>query len=298
MPIPEALQGDTWTKITARNSFPLLVWCAQHGRTIAYGHLDRELVRRGIGHHVHAAAYGYPAGAIGNALIETEQELGITIPPLNALVVEKTTRLPGDGCDYYLNRYVRGGNRRKLTDEDHKALAEQSQDDIFNYRDWDKILQLYDMAPIVDEIPIEPHEELEGFSPPVGGWGSGGESEAHKLLKKYVRDNPQLIFKNRKGWMATIEYPLPSGDCVDVFFEGHGRLVAVEVKSIISNDNDLSRGIFQCVKYRAVTRAWQKTLQNIPNGNAVLVIQRPLPISLQQVADLLNVEVIVLDVER
>ena len=81
MPLPESLQGDIWTKITARVALPLLIWCAKNGKTITYGKLDQEIVDRGLGHHVMAVQYGYPAGAIGSALIETEEEWGEAIPP-------------------------------------------------------------------------------------------------------------------------------------------------------------------------------------------------------------------------
>lgn len=294
MPIPEALQGNDWTKITARNSLPLLVWCAQHGRTITYGHLDRELIRRGLGHHVHAAVYGYPAGAIGSALIETEQETGLIIPPLNALVVNKSSGLPGNGCDYFLDHYVRDGRNQNLTAADRKAIAEQVQEDAFNYQDWDDILNLYEMTPIVDDIPLETEEDDIEFIPPTRGWSSEEESEEHRALKNYVLNNPQVILGSRRGWTGTIEFPLPSGDYVDVFFKGHGRKVAVEVKSIISNDQDISRGLFQCIKYRAVTRAWQRTLQEIPNGNSVLVVQRELPRNLKYTANMLAIDVVVI----
>jgi len=34
MPLPKALQGEKWTRETARIILPLLVWCAKNGRTI------------------------------------------------------------------------------------------------------------------------------------------------------------------------------------------------------------------------------------------------------------------------
>lgn len=74
MALPEAFRGDRWTEATARRIFPLLVWCANHGKKIAYGQLDAEMVRRGWGHHVNVVVYGHPAGAVGNALLKTERE--------------------------------------------------------------------------------------------------------------------------------------------------------------------------------------------------------------------------------
>jgi hypothetical protein len=171
------------------------------------------------------------------------------------------------------------------------------QEEVFNFRDWDSILQLYGMRPIADPIPPEDGEASGEFEPATGGWSSEGESAAHLALKEYVLNNPQVLFGSRGGWSGTPEFPLPSGDFVDIFFEGHGRRVAVEVKSVLSNDHDLSRGLFQCIKYRAVTRAWQKAQREIPNGDAVLVVQRNLPRSLGSLADLLGVRVIVIGAE-
>jgi len=61
----KALDGDTPSAITARLSFPILVACAQSRRTITYGELDAELVRRKLGTHKHPLAYSHPAGIIG-----------------------------------------------------------------------------------------------------------------------------------------------------------------------------------------------------------------------------------------
>lgn len=46
MALPQALQGDSWTKETARAALPILIWCAKNGRTITYGRLDKEIVKR------------------------------------------------------------------------------------------------------------------------------------------------------------------------------------------------------------------------------------------------------------
>jgi hypothetical protein len=73
MAMPESLQGDRWTERTARKILPLVIWCAKNGATITYGQLDNAVVSRNWGHHVMAVQYGYPAGAIGSALIEIEK---------------------------------------------------------------------------------------------------------------------------------------------------------------------------------------------------------------------------------
>lgn len=135
MPIPQALVGDTWTAVTARNALPIVVRWAQHGEPITYGRLDAEIVRHRIGHHVMAVQYGYPAGAIGNALIELEKRWGMIIPPLNVIIVNAKDRLPGKGVDYYLKHYFKvkkGAGKYSLTQR--RAVVEEIQADVFAFK--------------------------------------------------------------------------------------------------------------------------------------------------------------------
>lgn len=133
MPLPDALQGDRWTEATARNILPLLVWCAENEKKITYGQLDTEIQRRRWGHHVNVVVYGHPAGAIGNALLETERETGNKIPPINALVVNAKSGIPGNGCDYYLTTYLDDHPRKQLSDEQRKAMAEEAMKEVWQF---------------------------------------------------------------------------------------------------------------------------------------------------------------------
>jgi len=74
--------------------------------------------------------------------------------------------------------------------------------------------------------------------------------------------------------------------------------LGVEVKSIISNDNDINRGIFQCVKYQSLLRAEQKSLMLPPTARAVLVVERQLPTGLQNLSDILGIKAITHQVNK
>jgi hypothetical protein len=76
MALPEALQGERWTEMTARRIFPILVWCAERGTKITYGQLDAELQRRAWGHHVTAVMYGHPAGGSVMLFWKRNEKLG------------------------------------------------------------------------------------------------------------------------------------------------------------------------------------------------------------------------------
>jgi hypothetical protein len=127
MSLPECLTVDRWTERTARRIFPLLVWCAEHEEVITYKQLDEELQRRGWGHHVLELQYGRAAGALADALAETAAELETRIPPLNALVVNARSRVPGKGCDYYLQTFCGGrSTSSRLEPSQRKVLAEEA----------------------------------------------------------------------------------------------------------------------------------------------------------------------------
>ncbi len=299
MPLPASLQGSTWTVETARRLVPILVWCAQNHRTITYKELDQEIVRRGwMSYNVHAAAYGNAAGTLGDALAETEVELGLDFPPLNILVVNKAYRRPGSGCGPYFRRYMKGRRFENLSWAKQGNVIQEATQDIFRCRNWARLLQHYELECLLQPVlTLEADDRV--ISPPIKGFSGEGESEEHRQLKEYVLNHPAIVIDdNVDGWIGEEEKPLPSGDRLDVCFRKGDSIVAVEVKSRISNDADLSRGIYQCVKYRAVCIAWQRALLQVPDAYAVLVIQRALPTQLAELAERLSVDVKVVDTLR
>src|SRR5690606_22847771 len=139
----------------------------------------------------------------------------------------------------------------------------------FSYPRWQEVLKALELEPTISD-----------FTPLVnkasGGFG-GGESEEHKALKAYVAQNPKVIGLGANTPVGTTEYPLPSGDSLDVSFNSQEVLVAAEVKSSISAESDIVRGLFQCVKYRAVMEAVLLTESLPQNARALLVLESKLP---------------------
>jgi hypothetical protein len=88
------------------------------------------------------------------------------------------------------------------------------------------------------------------------------------------------------------EFVLPSGDIVDVLFRSARCRTAVEVKSHISDDADLTRGLFQCVKYRAILRACRSVEGGSYEVESRLAIEGRLPEALIATRNTLGVQVI------
>lgn len=151
---------------------------------------------------------------------------------------------------------------------------------------WNDVLVAMGMDPIV--LPKD-----EGASKATGGWG-GGESDEHKALKAYVMAHPELFGADAKFERFT-EYPLRSGDSIDVFFKSPDVWIGVEVKSIVSagNDLDYQRGLYQVVKYEAVLRAQAKAdlPSTAPSIKVFLALQARLPNRYRDTALLLGITV-------
>lgn len=90
------------------------------------------------------------------------------------------------------------------------------------------------------------------------------------------------------------EYCFPSADRIDVVFrDGNSeRWVGVEVKGPSSDDADILRGLFQCVKYAALREAELKSVPKKGSTRVVLVLSKTLPQSLKVIKNLLGVEVV------
>ncbi|HVW09896.1 MAG TPA: hypothetical protein VHC90_15010 [Bryobacteraceae bacterium] len=121
-------------------------------------------------------------------------------------------------------------------------------------------------------------------------FGPGGESPQHKALKEYVATHPLSIGLPAEDYQPTFEEELPSGDRLDVSFMG-ADWVAVEVKSRISTTADITRGMFQCVKYVAVMNAVQVCRGERQNARAILALQGTIPPELRSLRDQLRVDV-------
>ncbi len=122
-------------------------------------------------------------------------------------------------------------------------------------------------------------------------WGSG-ESREHRLLKEYVARHPASLGVSTDHSIGETEFLLPSGDAVDVLFRDEVTWIAVEVKSIISSEADIARGLFQCVKYRAVIDAWLGFTGKPVDCRAILALAGRLPKLLIPLRNALGVDVV------
>lgn len=116
------------------------------------------------------------------------------------------------------------------------------------------------------------------------GRSAVAESAEHKALKEWACNNPGFFGARSANGPGHPEFNLPSGDQVDAVHVEDSAIWLVEVKSRRSGERDLERGIYQCVKYRAVYEAMQIGLRETQAVHAVLLTERKLSDRLSKLA--------------
>ena len=253
----------------ARVILPMLVRQAKRKKKITYGCLGQEL---GIHHRV----LRYSLDCIGDTLLELGELRQEKIPPIQGLVVNKQTGLPGNNVNFL--------RCKKINPREEKKIVKAQLEDVFNYPKWLEVLDELGLSPA---MPLNPQPEQT-----TNRRRGTSESEAHKRLKNYVTHHPQFIGLKKSLAPGKTEHVLRSRDRVDVFFENAHCSIAVEVKSHISDESDLERGLFQCVKYRAILKACRSLESGTYEVDALLAIEDSLSEELTRVSKTLGVRVI------
>ncbi len=225
----------------------------------------------------------YVLGSIGQTLQEISAEWNDEIPPINCLVINKNTGLPGEGISWFITdrksfaKLPRKQQRTIIDIELHKIYAYPRWRDVLNHLGIE-LKSNHDYSPLLNALSNHRH--------------GAGESPYHKQFKEYISKNPQILDLPKNIRNGEIEQFLPSGDVADVLFV-HGKdWIIAEVKSRISDTADIYRGLYQCVKYRAVAEAFQSEKGLQPSCRVVLVLEKEFPVELIELKNLLGIEVI------
>ncbi|MFN7949204.1 MAG: hypothetical protein U0Z53_27870 [Blastocatellia bacterium] len=269
------LFGDSLYQKRAREVFPILVRQAIAQQKITYAQLAEEV---GI---PNPRNLNYVLGSIGTTLIELGKKWREKIPAIQCLVVNGATGLPGDGADEFIKRR---STIQKLSLRQKDALVMKVLAEVFAYPKWGAVMQALELEPAT-----------RGAGPEIEAArviGAKGESKAHRELKEFVSLNPHSVGLTPEFGPGKTEFSLPSGDSIDVVFQRKAAWIAVEVKSRISTEQDITRGLFQCVKYRAILDAWRGYLGDLAEVRVILVLEKQLPLKLVALRNTLGVKVI------
>lgn len=252
----------------------LIYWATVSKSPHTYSELSKE-----VGHHTDQI--GRVLGLIDDvfrALKKARPEFK-DIPTLNCLVISKTSKLPSNGFNYVSHDYS------SLTDEQKNDQMKRLNSEAYYYDKWNDVLNALELTPYngSDNKVYETSLRKGAFSK------QGSEGAKHKALKNYIYNHPECIgIKNVK--YKEMEYILLSGDRLDVYFQLKDETqIAVEVKSSISDNADILRGVYQCVKYEAILNAEQSVKGVHCQVKSLLVLEGKMPTSIASDAVALHV---------
>jgi hypothetical protein len=278
--------GERLYQKRARAALPLLVRQATQSYPIFYSDLAPEL---GMANERNL---DYVLGYVGKALESLSKDWKETIPPIQCLVINKRPRIPGKGIGWFITKKE---DFRKLPRKEQRRLVNLQLEKVFAYRRWPDVLRALGLPPAKTDYSQEAKKARQaGATSESRGstFGGGGESREHKALKHFVAAHPEIIGLPPQVGPGKTEEPLPSGDTLDVFFNYGKDHVAVEVKSRCSAEADIIRGLFQCVKYRAVLEARQAVLGLPQSARSVLVLESRFPEKLLALKNILGIELV------
>lgn len=259
---------QTKSRELVKRMIPVLVRWAQMG----LGEMTYNEMIHILGYK-HFSGIGYPLGKVKDVIDALSKMTGESIPSLNCLCSSSTTKLPSFGYSYVYPNY------HTLNDDEKRTFVQGERFKAFRYEKWDWVLSALGLKP----SPLYTAEELDKITR-NHNFGSGGEAVEHKALKEFIATHPEIV--GIKHVVKTeIEKILLSGDKLDVWFEtDNGNQIAVEVKPSTSPDHDILRGIFQCVKYKAVMNAQRKLVCLNHDIDTLLVLACPMPDKLMEIA--------------
>ena len=259
-----------------RKAIPFLVHCAENRRVCTYKELNNALG------YTRFQGIGYVLGVVEDVITELAKVKGCEIPTLNELVVNQNG-LPSDGFSYVYNEYS------KLSPEGKKVYLRGIYDETYNYQKWNWVLNELGLQPasmVSAENAVRLRQSIKSY-----GFG-GGEGAEHKAMKEAICNNPSLVRCKNVEYKET-EHVLYSADRLDVFFIlKNGDHIAVEVKPSTAPEDDIIRGIFQCVKYKAVMDAERTIEASNHNNSTLLVIGGSMPAQAKRIANDLKVSYI------
>jgi len=258
-------------------ALPILVRQAWAAQTIYYGDTAAEL---GM---ANPRNLDFVLGSVGKSIQELSREWNEKIPPLQAIVINKGTELPGEG---FADFAPEPSEFRKAPVQIRRRILRPLLSSVYSYPRWADVLRHFGAA-----IPAPP--SLDSLVPSSArlALGAQGESEMHKEFKDFLAKNPQLF--GLTGAVTTYtEYCFPSSDRADILFVGSREWLVVEAKSRISPDFDIVRGIFQCVKYQALLDAVISVERRNVHSRVILAIEADLPAELRGIVNTLGVTVV------
>ena len=91
----------------------------------------------------------HPLGSIGRALQDLGRRWGGQVPPIQALVINKSSGCPGAGFAFFAPN---AKAFKRATRRGRRLIVDSMLKEVFNFPDWDKVLDAFELprVPVVE----------------------------------------------------------------------------------------------------------------------------------------------------
>lgn len=236
-----------------------LVAAALDKTSVTYGNLTRRVESEAGFSKIHSGSMGHIPGSLMNRLHQVDENA----PLINVLAVNQVTREPSEGAGSFMARRFNQpclGNKG-FKDKHPSAWTkafDRAAGEVYAYSfdEWaDLYHRTFGRALSKSSIDRRRRERRSGREKDGLPRGRRGEGDNHRALRLWTKANPGRINRRFAEYLTATEVDLDSGDRVDVVYSSPEETIVLEVKSRDSNWADLNRGVYQCIKYRAVQEA-------------------------------------------
>ena len=136
----ETFHGDKLYQQRARAALPLLVDLAARRETIYYGNLAKAL------NMDNPRTLNYVLGSIGQTLFELRRKWKEAIPPIQCLVINQSSHLPGEGVGFFIDKK----RFKTMSKSEQRRIVEKVHRKIWAYRKWEIVLSDLSLHPATD----------------------------------------------------------------------------------------------------------------------------------------------------
>lgn len=200
---------------------------------LTYGEAKQRLEKEHNFSHIWHNRPGYCA----EQLMRKIQKEIPDAPLLNALLVNASDKMPGEGiADFFSKHYNNSILKKKGIREKNEPLwrkySEMATEEVYNYFRWPYIYTEIYKKPYTfkrEELRVLYSDCCAEENSALGR--RGGEGPNHKALRQRVHLNPEEVFPDKSIQSSRTEHPLPSGDRLDVLYIGIKELFPIEIKS-------------------------------------------------------------------
>lgn len=235
-----------------------LIACAQAGGLTTYKEVSAEI---GAGSPQNANwAFG-TIFRILEALERNPKFSGCRIPNITAIV--KKSGMEASGIGVY-----RQPNLEHKPKEDQDRWLANERKESFTFKRWDEVLSYLRIEPMEDLVPEK--ALLQSFE--LASRKQTGKSAEHQAIQDRLEQGlPEAGIKSKDILSVEQEYPFWSLDRLDVLIKTANEWIGVEVKPSTSSEDELRKGLYQVIKYKALLDA-ELLAEGLPQTSRCILV--------------------------